>query len=321
MAHEEMSTSKEIRLFTLLILLSAGSLPRTRAEIFDKMSAFYRGSIEARERMFERDKRALREIGIDLQTFENPDNGDLVGYRVDVSQSQEHRVSFTAEESVVVGIAARLLAGASDAQLIAQTALGVDALAEGMTGHWLSEVLKPAPLPPFMHDLANAIRRRQRIEFAYAKPGHTADVRCVNPWVVVARTGRWYLIAEETATGLAKIFRVDRMRGSLVVDDTEDAFTVPPNLDIAAFLSGPGEDSESPKLLVRPGTCLRVRRLSLSTEPFSEEWDCCILPDMNEERVARLVAEHAGDIRVLSPEPLVARVQAMLNKVVAPDVN
>ena len=313
------SQDKATRLFTLVILLSAGSMPRTRAEVFEKMAAFYQGTPEARERMFERDKKALREIGIDLQTFEHPDSGDLLGYRIDMSQSQEHRVSFSAEESVVVSIAARLLADVADSQAITNTALGVDALAGGSAADWLTDVLRPVPLPPVVHELATAIRERRRIEFMYAKPGHEARPRQAYPWMVVARAGRWYLICEEVSTGVAKAFRVDRILGSVIADSTPNAFTVPGNLNISELLSGPGQEAESARVLVRPGAGIRLRRLSVSTESFSDEWDCCTLPDMNEERLARLVAEHAPDVQVLSPEPLVTRVASMWAKVVSRD--
>lgn len=314
MAQDDASPDKATRLFTLVILLSSGSVPRTRAEIFEKMATFYQGSADARERMFERDKKALREIGIDLQTFEHPDSGDLLGYRIDVSQSQEHRVSFSPEESVVVSIAARLLADAADSQDIAKAALGVDALAGGSAVDWLSEVLRPVPLPPVVHELASAIGERQRVEFTYAKPGHAATLRVVHPWMVVARTGRWYLAAEDVSTGSAKVFRVDRIVGSVFADPTLNSFTVPADLNISDLLNGPGQETEAAQLLVRPGTGVRLRRLSVTTETFNEEWDRCTLPDMNEERLARLIAEHAPDVQVLSPEPLVVRVNSMWAK-------
>ena len=317
MEPEEAARDKAVRLFTLLLVLGNGATPRSRADVFAQMASFYEGSADARERMFERDKKALRALGIVIESLESVDSDEFIGYRVDFSQSQERRVSFTPEEAVVVAIAARLLAETEDAKSVNQAALSIDALAGGVAGHWLAEALRPAPLPPALQTLSNAIQGRHQVEFQYRKPGQEPRLRTVNPWVVVAQAGRWYLCGEDADVKEPRVFRVDRILSTISVGASGDVYSVPQYQDVAHLLKGPGDDAEAPVVLVRAGCGLRVRRMSIETTAQSDEWDHCTLADINEERLARLVLEHAPDVIAMSPPSLVTRVHTMLERAVA----
>ena len=55
----------------------------------------------------------------------------------------------------------------------------------------------------------------------------------VDPWAVVVRHGRWYLLCRSHTTDARRAYRIDRVRGVEVLDDT---FSPPADLDPVAML-------------------------------------------------------------------------------------
>jgi len=55
----------------------------------------------------------------------------------------------------------------------------------------------------------------------------------VDPWAVVVRHGRWYLLCHSHAVDARRAYRIDRVRR---VDVLEDSFTPPADLDSVALL-------------------------------------------------------------------------------------
>ena len=85
-------------------------------------------SDEAFERMFERDKDDLREMGIPLETGSNSAwFEDEIGYRIDRDRYALPAVSFEPEELAVLGLAARVWQSASFAQAASQAILKLEA--------------------------------------------------------------------------------------------------------------------------------------------------------------------------------------------------
>jgi predicted DNA-binding transcriptional regulator YafY len=55
----------------------------------------------------------------------------------------------------------------------------------------------------------------------------------VDPWALVVRHGRWYLLCHSHAADARRAYRIDRVRGVDLLDDT---FTPPADLDPVAML-------------------------------------------------------------------------------------
>ena len=58
------------------------------------------------ERMFERDKDDLRQLGVPLQTVTDPANGGDIGYQIDASAATMEPIELTPAELAVVSLAA-----------------------------------------------------------------------------------------------------------------------------------------------------------------------------------------------------------------------
>jgi len=81
----------------------------TRARLRDVVPAYAASpNDEAFERMFERDKEELRSLGVPIETvLLDVLHEDDIGYRIDPDTYELPEVSFTGDEMVALGLAAR----------------------------------------------------------------------------------------------------------------------------------------------------------------------------------------------------------------------
>ncbi len=73
----------------------------------------------------------------------------------------------------------------------------------------------------------------RRVRLGYRSQAGSEWVTDVDPWAVVVRHGRWYLLCRSHAADALRAYRVDRVRTVEVLDET---FTPPPGLDPVAVL-------------------------------------------------------------------------------------
>ncbi len=90
---------------------------------------------------------------------------------------------------------------------------------------------RPDPATTTTLDQACSTRRRMRL--GYRSEAGSEWVVEVDPWAVVVRHGRWYLLCYSHTSDARRSYRVDRMRDVEVLDDT---FTPPADLDAVAVL-------------------------------------------------------------------------------------
>ncbi|MGI9584541.1 MAG: WYL domain-containing protein, partial [Acidimicrobiia bacterium] len=91
-------------------------------------------------------------------------------------------------------------------------------------------------------DLFRAVSQRSRIHFQYRGTKRTVD-----PYGLVHRFGRWYIVGPQRGTEeAAKVFRADRMT-EVKVDDAVAAFTRPDGFDPGTVLASLSEDVEPTK--------------------------------------------------------------------------
>jgi predicted DNA-binding transcriptional regulator YafY len=76
-----------------------------------------------------------------------------------------------------------------------------------------------------------AQRRRLRVAYRFA-PGKTRDMD-VDPWAVVVRFGKWYLLCWSHTAGARRILRMDRAAG---VEELPETFEAPEGLDPVAAI-------------------------------------------------------------------------------------
>ena len=217
------------RMLNLLALLTWSTGPMTLDQIGEKMADQYGGPGEARRTLFERDKRALRKLGVPISMITL--GGDTAGVGAYFIDSKSDRYgdlygSLTADELEVLRTAAAMV------QL--DQPWGRQALAR-LGGH-LPEAEVPAGARLTLHDetlatLWSAVRERRPAMFDYHRRRRT-----VHPYGLLSRNGFWYLSGWDSHRDETVAFRVDRIESAVEVGP-ESSFERPPGFKVAEAIS------------------------------------------------------------------------------------
>jgi predicted DNA-binding transcriptional regulator YafY len=180
----------------------------------------------------------LREAGIPVESLRGPHGGYRLGRGTRLPP-----VSFSETEAVAL-VMAVLDAPGSDPEDIVGSALGkvIRALPEGV-GRQAASLRQHAatvsgrhsarPDPAVTCALVGAVAARRRVTLTYrSEVGNEWDAE-VDPWAVVVRHGRWYLLCHSHHAGAIRTYRLDRIRGTT---QTDERFTAPEGLDPVAVL-------------------------------------------------------------------------------------
>ena len=81
--------------------------------------------------------------------------------------------------------------------------------------------------------LVEACSQRRRVLLDYRSEAGSEWVVDIEPWAVVVRHGRWYVLGRVPAKDAVRVYRVDRVRG---VDVRAESFTPPSDLDPVGLL-------------------------------------------------------------------------------------
>ncbi|MEE6259559.1 helix-turn-helix transcriptional regulator [Plantactinospora sonchi] len=89
------------------------------------------------------------------------------------------------------------------------------------------------PDPATTSTLVAAVAARRRVRVSYRSGAGNEWEAEVDPWAVVTRHGRWYLLCHSRRADAIRTYRIDRMRAAR---QTPDEFTPPDDLDPVAVL-------------------------------------------------------------------------------------
>ncbi|MBB3733396.1 proteasome accessory factor B [Nonomuraea dietziae] len=189
-----MSRRKTERLLNLVICLLATRRPLSAEQIRQAVPGYDRDGDEAFQRMFERDKNELREIGIPIEVHRDPWE-DEPGYRIQREAYELPEITLEPDEAAVLGLAAQVwqrasLAEAASGALLKLRAGGV--ATDAGPGEALE--LRVDTRDPSFPALWEAVRDRRVVRFDYRPAaGESVRTRTVEPWGVISRRGKWYV--------------------------------------------------------------------------------------------------------------------------------
>jgi predicted DNA-binding transcriptional regulator YafY len=129
------------------------------------------------------------------------------------------------------------------------------------------------PDPATATALVQACSGHRRVRLGYRSEAGSEWVMEVEPWAVVVRHGRWYLLCRSRAAGATRAYRIDRVRDVELLTDT---FTPPAELDPVAVLEANlavGWDYETEVVIDAPFSAAArcVPRTLGRLEPLSDE--------------------------------------------------
>lgn len=226
-------------------------------------------SDDAFERMFERDKDALRDLGIPIVTVTGRGHGDDIGYRVDQDAYAMPQVDLTAAELGVLSLAAQFWQDRSLRTDATRALTKLRAVGSGPEAGDLVAGLAPrvpaagAALGP----LLDAVHAHQAVTFSY-RAASTGEVRTrvLEPWRLLVREGGWYVVGFDRDRAAPRSFRLSRVEGAVRATGPAGSFVVPVGVDPAAVLDSRRADTSAvARLAVRPerASALRSRAVNV----------------------------------------------------------
>ncbi|NUS03530.1 MAG: WYL domain-containing protein [Nonomuraea sp.] len=304
-----MSRRKTERLLNLVICLLATRRPLSAEQIRQAVPGYDRDGDEAFQRMFERDKNELREIGIPIDVVRDPWE-DEPGYRIERQSYELPEITLEPDEAAVLGLAAQVwqrasLAEAASGALLKLRAAGVstDEPVGGPMGGGALE-LRVDTRDPAFPALWDAVRDRRVVRFDYRASGsETVRARTVEPWGVVSRRGRWYLAGFDRDRDAPRAFRLSRITGPVTALGRPGTVEVPDGVDLRAMVGFPEEpmDERVAVIRVRQGACEGLRQLARALRPGADGWDEAELTFADPERLAGWMASLGADVEVVEP--------------------
>jgi proteasome accessory factor B len=303
-----MSRRKTERLLSLVVCLLSSQRYLTAGQIRAAVPG-YPESFDAFKRMFERDKEELRELGIPLDMGTNGPLDDEVGYRISRQAYMLPDIKLEPDEAAVLALAARVwqraeLAGAAAGALLKLRAAGVEP----------EETRQPGIEPRLQTGEAafgrlwESVRDRRPVAFRYWAAGRSeAQRRELEPWGVVNRRGRWYVVGHDRARQAVRVFRLSRIEGRVEFAGPAGSVSVPADADVRELVSTWDDFSpaqQSAVLRVREGAGFGIRRRATKVEPAGDGWDQVEAPYNDIAWFAEHLASFGPDVVVCDPPDL-----------------
>jgi predicted DNA-binding transcriptional regulator YafY len=209
------------RLTDLVLVLLRDGRPKPLREIAAEVPG-YPAEGEARRQAFERDKRTLRDGGVDVSAV--PIEGkEQVGYVIRPEDFYLPDLDLAPDEQAALNLAVAGVHLGDPSGRDALWRLGLPASA----GVQPFADLTALPALPVLYD---AVRRRASVTFDYR-----GDTRHVAPALLRFRGGWWYLVGFDLDKEASRTFRVDRMDGAPSVGP-DDSAVMPDDFDPTAAL-------------------------------------------------------------------------------------
>jgi predicted DNA-binding transcriptional regulator YafY len=303
----------------LLTLLSLLQVPR------DWPGGVLAERLGVTTRTVRRDVDRLRALGYRIHALKGPDGG----YRLQAG-SELPPLRFDDEQAVAIAIALRSAAA---------TGVGVEEAAERALAT-VQQVMPPhlrhrvdgvrftgtaagtSVAPDVLEAASEAVRRRMTLRFDYGDGDGDGPPRRTHPHGLVARGGRWYLVAWDLDREDWRIFRLDRVAPRHPIGPAFDPRPVPtgsPSTFVSARSKGAHETDAWPCV----GTVeidLPAREVAVwigdgEIEPTGPHTSRVTLGSWSWTGLLAAILRFDADFRVVGPEELIASARRMERRV------
>ena len=315
----------EERLFSLVLALLATESGLTKGEILSTVQGYRQryvtaGDNASLERQFERDKDDIRELGVPLETIENPGdpgNNQSLRYRIPrTAYELPADISFSAAETTLLNLAAMAwregsLSRESRRALLKLRSIGVET-SDPVLGYAPRIRTRDAAFAP----LSDALSRGVTASFPYLKPGDpAARQRTVAPLALVQHQGRWHLKATDLDIAEPRTFLLSRITGPVRL--SRQQLDLPPGDYAAAALDELDAiwEANVARLTVAPGSDAAVRLTRRRGAETADDGRLQVhFTDLN--LLADELAGFGPEVRVDGPADLVRAVRRRLEEAV-----
>lgn len=308
-----MKQSPAERLFTLTCyLLSTEIKGLSKQDIFRAVPGYQDSKTEdAADRLFERDKKSLKDAGIQLEVISNLgfEDAESARYRIAKESFQWPKdLKLDSAKLQLLELAAKswnnqVLEGSAQSGLTRLKSLGLVASNTDLTPFTPRLLTRHAAFSP----LARAIDTGNQVAFRYQKPDGSQSDRIVSPQSLRQIEGQWVLLAVHD--GQSKNFLLRRIVSEVTISEAE-----------AKRLS----TSELEQVEQELNDFVRGNLATIKVTQDTEA-QLALKPDsngvasinfMDEALLAEDLLEFGSDIEVIEPESLRRRIRASLKAVI-----
>lgn len=300
------------RLFTLTCcLLAAPKLGLSKQEIFNSVQAYVESSSDAREKMFDRDKTILREMGVGLEVldFDSLEETEASRYRIAKGSFEwPKNLVLNSEKLQLLELAARawnnrIMSPSAQSGLTRLKTLGVLPVSRELAFFTPRLIAKHQSFDP----LAKAISQQFSVGFEYRKADGEASNKTVDPLKLRFLEGQWVLLASDS--GVLKNYLLRRIISEVSTFGAFENNTSPDELALAEL--------ELQKHVLSQSAVIEVATDSEAWWHFSvNDSGLATLNYMDEALFAEDLMEFGSDVKVLKPDSLAARVRLGFERVV-----
>ena len=191
------------RLTNLLALLLETSRPLTMVEIVGALDGLYPDDERNQRAAFERDKAALRDLGVPIETDSDLGQAAPGTYRIDRRAYELTDLNLDADERRALQVAVAAVRTDTSAGRDAIWKLGGSAVGE------VGAVSAVVPDRPELPIVRGAVATRSAIGF-----GYRGSRRLIDPWGLLLRGGFWYVVGYDHDRDAERTFRIDRFDGA-----------------------------------------------------------------------------------------------------------
>lgn len=303
------------RLINLTIALLATKRYLTKGEIFRSVDG-YEGSPETMERMFERDKDDLRNLGVIIEVGSfDPVFQDEAGYRIKPEGYSLNLGEISGIEIALLSLAAEAWRGAAldDAAHSALTKLqsmGVESDLDAIPS--ISPRLNPTHGD--FQVIALAISKRELVSFSYLSASMVSQIRTIEPYAIATRNSHWYVAGRDIEKQEIRTFRLDRIDGEISISRNAQGFDIPAGFDVFASLES-DEHVNVATIDIRKGKAHLLKIVADSCIDKGE-WEQITVKYFDHQQFVDQILWHGGDVLVIEPISLRNHVIAALEEIV-----
>ena len=305
------------RLINLIAALLESARPMTAEEIRERIAGYDQPNAEAFRRAFERDKEALRNMGIPLEvTPTDPFVDQADGYTIPKEKYYLPDLDLEPDELAALQIAAQAVVGAHDQAGSGLLKLSMSEETSGIGSGRVSWGADLAAEQPVLGSLYAALLARKPVEFDYETADGEVARRQVEPYGLVHRRGNWYLVARDIDRAEQRTFRASRLRSA--VAELDGSYDIPESFDAEAHVAAEpwASGAEDVTAVVRFGAPLRwwVEQ-NLGRHPVEEGPGGALdvrIEVANADAFVSWIIELGSDVEVVAPDELRERMCARI---------
>ena len=300
----DVAVDKAERLINLTMALLASTRFLSKNEIYTIVPG-YSGSAESKERMFERDKNDLRDLGLEIEVGnDDPLFDDEAGYRIDAQ-----RYSFDLGELDGVDLALLSLSAANwQSSLLSKSGQSAIRKLESISASSDTESLHLphySPEVPGKHFeiLWKAITDKRRVSFTYNSQHDS--YRTIEPYGLTLNRGFWYLVGRDLDKEEIRLFKVVRIADDLEMDNSKKSFDQPDPVTLRNLMRNDGGSDQRIEvdLLIAQGRAYEIRRIA-QIQPSSDEWESATLVADSQFELFELLARAGVSVIITSPQQI-----------------